>query len=285
MSGSPKTMNRLPVPVFLSSSSPIARSGFIRAWRIVSRPRVEASSPASGSNAKPHTTSRSANLTASLAASRMSSGPTVPNSGPIAIATVFVEPFSPYSPDALDPDAGVRVEPGELEPLGALRVLDAGPAQVVEDARDEGAGVDRRGRLGRRGVLGAIDHDPMGRQALDRERARHADDLAVLVRSIEQGLGLGVAGDRGVDLLAAHALADVGVLGDRLEGHVRDALVDEAAADVARRSAAAGSAAPGRSARPPCGCRPPSRRAGSTGTWRPSGASARGRARRGSCRS
>jgi len=98
MSGSPKTMNRLPEPVFLSSSSPIARSGFIRAWRIVRRPRVDASSPASGSNAKPHTTSRSANLTASLAASRMSSGPTVPNSGPIAIATVLVEPFSPYSP-------------------------------------------------------------------------------------------------------------------------------------------------------------------------------------------
>src|SRR5688572_1427110 len=62
MSGSPKTMNRLPEPVFFSSSSPIARSGFIRAWRIVSRPSVEASSPASGSNAKPHTTSRSAKL-------------------------------------------------------------------------------------------------------------------------------------------------------------------------------------------------------------------------------
>ena len=72
----------------------------------------------------------------------------------------------------------------------------------------------------------------MGRQALDRERPRHADDLLVLVRSVEERLGLGVAGDGGVDLLARHALVDVGVLGDRLEGHVRHALVDEAAADV-----------------------------------------------------
>ena len=70
----------------------------MRAWRIVSRPSVLASSPASGSNAKPHTTSRSANLTASLAASRMSSGPTVPNSGPIATATVFAWLPSTYSP-------------------------------------------------------------------------------------------------------------------------------------------------------------------------------------------
>jgi hypothetical protein len=100
MSGSPKTMNRLPEPVFLSSSSPIARSGFMRACRMVSRPRVEASSPASGSKAKPHTTSRSAIFTASLAASRMSSGPTVPNSGPIATATVLLWPFSVYSPTA-----------------------------------------------------------------------------------------------------------------------------------------------------------------------------------------
>ena len=38
MSGSPKTMNRLPAPVFLSSSSPIARSGFMRAGRTVSLP-------------------------------------------------------------------------------------------------------------------------------------------------------------------------------------------------------------------------------------------------------
>ena len=37
-SGSPKTMKRLPAPVFLSSSSPIARSGFMRAGRTVSLP-------------------------------------------------------------------------------------------------------------------------------------------------------------------------------------------------------------------------------------------------------
>jgi hypothetical protein len=56
MSGWPKTMNRLPEPVFLSSSSPIARSGFMRAWGMFSRRSVEASSPASASKAKPQTT-------------------------------------------------------------------------------------------------------------------------------------------------------------------------------------------------------------------------------------
>src|SRR5713226_2388084 len=35
-SGSPKTMKRLPAPVFLSSSSPIARSGFILTGSTVS---------------------------------------------------------------------------------------------------------------------------------------------------------------------------------------------------------------------------------------------------------
>ena len=35
----------------------------------------------------------------------------------------------------------------------------------------------------------------------------------------------------------AHPLADVGVLGDRLEGHVRHPLVDEALADVTRGGA------------------------------------------------
>ena len=40
MSGSPKTMKRLPLPVFFSSSSPIARSGFIRTGRIRTLPKL-----------------------------------------------------------------------------------------------------------------------------------------------------------------------------------------------------------------------------------------------------
>ena len=59
MSGFPKTVNRLPVRVFLSRSSAIARSGFIRAVRTVSRPKriaVPVSSSARASKAKPQTT-------------------------------------------------------------------------------------------------------------------------------------------------------------------------------------------------------------------------------------
>ena len=82
MSGSPKTVKRLPAPVFFSSSSPIARSGFMRAsitgslpyWRSLSAtakppprsfPSLDAGanssvfSPAWASKAKPQTTSRS----------------------------------------------------------------------------------------------------------------------------------------------------------------------------------------------------------------------------------
>src|SRR5687768_5639445 len=72
----------------------------------------------------------------------------------------------------------------------------------------------------------------MGRQALDRERPRHADDLAILIRTVEQCLGLSVLSDGGVDLITSHALVEVGVLSDGLERHVWHALVDEPASDV-----------------------------------------------------
>jgi hypothetical protein len=52
MSGSPKTMNRSPVLVFLRRSSPIARSAFMRARFMRRRPRLEACSPTIGSHAK-----------------------------------------------------------------------------------------------------------------------------------------------------------------------------------------------------------------------------------------
>ena len=75
---------------------------------------------------------------------------------------------------------------------------------------------------------------PMRREALDRERPGHADARVVLVGLVVEQLGVGVTADGGVDLLARHALADVGVVGDRLQRDVRDALVDEALANVAR---------------------------------------------------
>ena len=52
------------------------------------------------------------------------------------------------------------------------------------------------------------------RQALDGERPGHPDALLVLVGLVVERLGLGVAGDGGVDLLAGHALLDVRVVGD-----------------------------------------------------------------------
>ena len=78
-------------------------------------------------------------------------------------------------------------------------------------------------------------------------RARHSTvngpatgPLVVLVRLVEERLGLGVPGDRRVDLLARHAFLDVRVVGDDLERDVRHTLVDEALADVALRSCTGG---------------------------------------------
>ena len=51
-------MKRFAAPVFLSSSSPIAKSGFIRAGRTTSFPHPFAVSPTRASEAKPQTTSR-----------------------------------------------------------------------------------------------------------------------------------------------------------------------------------------------------------------------------------
>jgi len=132
----------------------------------------------------------------------------------------------------LEEAPGERIERLEAQALALDPVVDAGRAEVVEDRLDEAAGVlDRSRRVDE--VLGAIGDDAVGRQALDGERPGYPDDLRVDVRAVEQDFRVGVAGDRGVDLGAGHALADLGVLGDRLESHMRDALVHEALADVA----------------------------------------------------
>ena len=83
-------MNRFPDPVFFSSTSPIARSEFIRTSSTRTRP-IENSSVAflaCGSNANAHTssTSKPRPRVASRAASRIHSGSTVPNCGPIDTA-------------------------------------------------------------------------------------------------------------------------------------------------------------------------------------------------------
>ena len=62
----------------------------------------------------------------------------------------------------------------------------------------KGTGVIRRRHLDRRGVLGAIDHDPVQRQALEVNGPDTQTNRAIFVRPIEPGLCLGVAGDRGV---------------------------------------------------------------------------------------
>ena len=135
---------------------------------------------------------------------------------------------------------------------------------------DEVGGVaGRRGFAGRpvRAAPVAAGQHPMRRQALDRERTGHADARRVLVGLVVEQLGVGVAADGGVDLGARHALADVGVVGDRLQRDVRDALVDEALADVVR----VGSTRPAerRSARPRASRPRASPASGSTGSARP----------------
>ena len=66
----------------------------------------------------------------------------------------------------------------------------------------------------------------MGGQAFHGEGAAHAHGLVV------ERFGIGVAGNGGVYLFAAHAFVDVRVVGDGFERDVSHALVDEPFADV-----------------------------------------------------
>ncbi len=73
----------------------------------------------------------------------------------------------------------------------------------------------------------------MWRQALDGERPAHPDTLVVLIGLVVERLEVGVSCNRVVYLLPAHALPDVGIVGDRPERDVRYPPVDEALADIA----------------------------------------------------
>ena len=136
-------------------------------------------------------------------------------------------------PDSLDEDARVRVEAAELEALVALGVLDAGPAEVVEDARRRSAPASTDGV----GSAAAASSGPSTRTRWgDRLSTVNGPDTRTILRSsYGRSNRVSVSAWRAIAASISsrrHALADVGVLGDRLQGHVRHALVDEAAADV-----------------------------------------------------
>ena len=138
-SGSPKTMNRLPAPVFFSSSSPIARSGFIRTAGstgqlcrsfAVSRRRAVEREAADEQQVEPDPLDRLlrgfldvAGRPCRTPGRRDRHAPPLPSASVLAL--------------------GVESSPGngssrvEGEPLALVGVLHAGLAEVVEDHRDE----------------------------------------------------------------------------------------------------------------------------------------------------
>jgi hypothetical protein len=102
---------------------------------------------------------------------------------------------------------GVDVQPGEgfqtleLDALALLGVLDARGAQVVEDDGHEVLRLARLlgGNLPVHVLVGG--EDAVGREALHGEGAGDAHRLVVLVGLVVEQLGVGGAGDAGVDLL------------------------------------------------------------------------------------
>src|SRR6266851_2538460 len=74
--------------------------------------------------------------------------------------------------------------------------------------------------------------DGGGGDGFDGERAGDTDTGFIGVRLVVEGFLVGVFGDGGVDLLAGHAFADFGVVGDGLEGDVGNGPVAEAAANA-----------------------------------------------------
>ena len=141
----------------------------------------------------------------------------------------------------LDVLAGEGVEPGEGDALLLVRPLHAGLAEIVEDHLAEVCGRGERGRGGR-GLVGRRHgrQAAVRRQALHGERPGQPDDALVLVGLVVQRLGVGVPGNRLVDLFAGHALLDVGVVGDALERDVRHGAVDEPLVHVALRGGGVG---------------------------------------------
>ena len=203
MSGSPKTVKRLPAPVFFSSS-PMSRSAFIRTISTGMRPSLrtpatlakpssEASmlTPSSsvrpvtcGSKAKPRIAEqvdvvRFDRLARRLLDERRADGAVLradrdrdPRRGvPIRLAVALT--------DRLDVVARVGLERRERDPLLPAAVLDAGLREVVEDRLLEVGcvGVLRGFRLGERSRAVAERERAVRAQRLDCERAGDADLL------------------------------------------------------------------------------------------------------------
>ena len=103
----------------------------------------------------------------------------------------------------VQPAPGVGLQAVELQPLVLDGVLHPGFLQVVQDHGHEPARCrsPASGRLlAGRAVPRRWKH-AVRRQALHRERPGHADALVVLVGLVVEQLGVGAAGDGGVDLL------------------------------------------------------------------------------------
>ena len=181
---------------------------------------------------------------ASRAASLMNDGPTVPYCGPIVMPTRFGVALGRLFAltDGLDVRRRVRLDACRSVSRSPLRPFWIPAVRRLARIVCSNVGVAARGILDRVGVrrAGVVDRAAgerqraVRRQALDRERPGDANLLLVLVGLVVEQLELGVPADRRVDLLPAHALLDVGVVGDRLERDVLDSLVDEPVADVVR---------------------------------------------------
>ena len=125
----------------------------------------------------------------------------------------FVAPFGVAERGAFARDGGIEQRRCGVAEIGhcALSLADAGwhrQFDIFERAD------------GRRG------------NGFDCERPGDAGARFVDVGLVVERFLVGVAGDGGVDLLAGHAFADFGIVGDGFEGDVRDGLVAEAAADA-----------------------------------------------------
>jgi hypothetical protein len=114
------------------------------------------------------------------------------------------------------------------EPLVLERVLHPRLPEVVENHRRHvgSAGLFLSDQLEFRPLLVGRD-DPVGRQALDRERRDHPDAVLVLMGLIVEGFALGMPTHGSIDLLAHHPFVAVGTMGDRLERDIAGPAPDD----------------------------------------------------------
>ena len=229
MSGSPKTTNRLPLPVFFSSPA-MCRSGFILAFRIGSGAElgqlggVRVEGEGAGDQ---HVEARLGRL--ARGGDEIDAGERAElradQDGGAALSAVLALHEDAFGADVLARPAGDGDRSLMRSPFVAL--LHAGGAQVLEHHRRRSrsaaaASLARRLLLRRASELVgqlvvAGGHDAVRRQAFDRERPGDADAAVVLVGPVVEVFDVGGLGDRGVDLLlprdARFPPCGVGLLG------------------------------------------------------------------------